>query len=266
MKAVKKTALLVALSALLLSAMIAPVLAGPSDVVINVGDWFKYKWEVTRWISTDPFLPEGYFGALLLADNETNYILYSVTDITPSGDATNVTFLVTYNWKNGSETTDTMVESVSNTNTGQQGHRLIMIGADMSADEVVSESHDFLGMGFFVYPQRYINRTFDFANPTATRATNECNYTLDALNDSYNFTMWWDKATGMCIYYECHADCAALGGRGTAAYEFSLVGKLVDSSIDDIAYIPEAFTTAVMLVMLSASTVLIVLYRKRKLY
>ena len=260
----KKTALLVALSALVLSAMIAPVLAGDSDVVIDVGDWFRYEWEVTRWISTDPFLPEGYWGSLLLADNETTSILYSVTDITPSGDATNVTFLVTYNWKNGSETTETMVESVSNTNTGQQGHRLILIGADMSAGEVISESHDFLDMGFFDYPQRYINRTFDFANPTATRATNECNYTLHIMDDVYNFTMWWDKATGMCIYYECHGNCAEF--MTMAAYEFSLVGKLVDSSIDDIAYIPEAFTAAVMLVMLSASTVLIVLSRRGKLY
>ena len=259
----KKTALLVVLSVLLLSAMIAPVLAGHSDVVINVGDWFKYEWEVTKWISTDPFLPEGYFGSLVLADNETNYILCSVTDITPSGDATNVTFLVTYNWKNGSETTETMVESVSNTNTGQQGHRLILIGADMSAGEVVSDTHDFAGLGFFDYPQRYINRTFDFTNPTATRATNECNYTLQIVDDVYNFTMWWDKATGMCIYYESHGNIQEFT---TAAYEFSLVGKLVDSNINDIAYIPEAFTTAVMLVMLSASTVLILLSRRSKLY
>src|SRR4030067_3020688 len=103
-ESVKKTVLLTALSVLLLSAVIAPVMAGPTDVVIQVGDWFKYEARVTQWISTDPFLPEGYFGPLSLADNETTSIVYTVTAITPDTTipATNVTFTVTYNWKNGS--------------------------------------------------------------------------------------------------------------------------------------------------------------------
>ena len=261
----RKTALLIGLSALLLSAMIAPVMAGPSDVVINVGDWFKYECIVTKWESTDPFLPEGYWGSLLFTrDNATNYILYSVTDITPSGDATNVTFLVTVNWKNGSETTETMVESVSNATMGQGGgHWIPLIGADMSPGEVVSDTFDFGGFGLWDYPQRYINRTFDFTNPSSTRATNECNYTFQIFSgDSYDIRMWWDKATGMSVYYENHGNVTELF---TAAYNYTFVQKLVDSSINDIAYVPEVFTTAVMLGILSASTVAIVLYKRKRL-
>jgi hypothetical protein len=82
-KTMKKIALISVLSLLLLSLMIAPVMAGPTDVVINVGDWFKYEAKVTQWVSTDPFLPDGYYGPLSVADNQTNSILYTVTAITP---------------------------------------------------------------------------------------------------------------------------------------------------------------------------------------
>ena len=256
----KKTALLVALSVLLLSAIIAPVMAGPTDVVVQVGDWFKYEARVTRWISTDPFLPEGYFGPLSLADNETTSIVYTVTAITPVTEPAagkNVTFTVTYNWKNGTVTTSTMVEHVSTAN-----QNIFLIGANMNAPDKVSDTFDFLGMGFFQYPQRDITRTFDFTNPLATRATNECNYTIDIMGSIYNYTMWWDKATGVRIYYENHGNVGAIF---TAAYEYTVVYKLVDSSTSGLLYVPEMFTPAVMLMILSASTAAIVFYRRKKL-
>jgi hypothetical protein len=257
---VKKTVLLAALSLLLLAAMIAPVMAGPTDVVVQVGDWFKYERSVTEWDSTDPFLPEGYFGPLSLADNQTNYVLYTVTDITSVTEPAagkNVTFLVTYNWKNGSETTETMVEHVSTAN-----QNIFMIGANMEAPQMVSDAYLFFG--FFDYPARYLNRTFDFVNPSATRATNELNYTIDLFGSLYTYTMWWDQATGMRVYYENHGDVAAFGE--SAEYSYTVVWKLVDSSIDDLIYVPEMLTTAVMLLILSASTASIVLYRRKRLF
>ena len=257
----KKTALLTALSVLLLSAMIAPVMAGPTDVVVQVGDWFKYEARVTRWISEDPFLPEGYIGPLSLADNETTSIVYTVTAITPVTEpatGTNVTFSITYNWKNGTVTTGTLVEHVSAANQD-----IFMIGANMNAPDKVSDTFDFLGMGFFQYPQRDITRTFDFVNPSATRTTNECNYTIDIMGSIYNYTMWWDKATGIRIYYQNYGNVGAIF---TAAYEYTVVYKLVDSSILNLAYIPEMYTPIVMLVILGASTASIVFYRRKKLH
>ena len=258
----KKVAFLSVLSVLLLSAMLFQSIcqAGPTDVVIQVGDWFKYEARVTQWISTDPFLPEGFYGPLSLADNETNSIVYTVTAITPDTTipATNVTFTVTYNWKNGSVTTSTLVESVSTANKN-----IFMIGANMNAPAKVSDTFDFLGMGFFQYPERTITRTFDYANPTATRATNECNYTIDIMGSIYNYTMWWDKATGIRIYYQNYGNVGAIF---TAAYEYTVVYKLVDSSILNLAYIPEMYTPIVMLVILGASTASIVFYRRKKLH
>ena len=256
----KKNTLIIALSVLLLSAMIAPVAAGPTDVVVQVGDWFKYEARVTQWESTDPFLPEGYFGPLSLADNQTNWILYTVTAITPVTEPAtgkNVTFTITYNWKNGSETTATMVEHVSTANQD-----IFMIGANMEAGQMVSDTFDFLGMGFYQYPARYLNRTFDFANPQTTRATNECNYTIDIMGSIYDYTMWWDKATGIRIYYQNHGVVPEFF---TAEYEYTVVYKLVDSSIAGLLYIPEMYTPIMLLLMLSASTAATVLYRRKKL-
>ncbi len=252
----KKTALLVALLVLLLSAMIAPVLAGPTDVVVQVGDWFKYERRVTKWVSVDPFLPEGYFGPLSLADNNTNYVLWTVTAITPVAGGNNVTFLVTYNWKNGSVTTETNEQSVSTANTDLQ-----IIGTNMNAPAMVSDAYSF--MGFFDYPARYITRTFDFVNPKATRATNELNYTIEMFGSFYNYTMWWDKATGMRIYYENSGDVAAFGESNP--YTYTVAIKMVDSSINNLLYVPDTFTPIMLLLMLSASTAATVLYRRKKL-
>ena len=190
-----------------------------------------------------------------MADNQTNSIVYTVTAITPVTGATNVTFLITYNWKNGSVTTSTMEESVSNANQD-----IFMIGADMAAPQMVSDA--WLFFGFFDYPARYITRTFDFVNPKATRATNELNYTVEIFGSFYNYTMRWDKATGMRIYYENSGDVAAFF---TAAYTYTVVWQLVDSSIADLLYIPEMFTPIMLLLMLGASTISIVLYRRKKL-
>ena len=252
----KKKALLFALSVLLLSPMIAPVMAGPSDIVIKVGDWFKYVVKVTQWQSTDPFLPDGYIGPLSLSDNNTKSQLYTVTAITPSGSANNVTFLITYYWKDGTVTTSTLVESVSTAN-----QNIFMIGANMAAGQMVSDTFDFLGMGFFMYPQRYINRTFNFVNPNATRATNEGNYTVEIFGAVYDYTMWWDQATGMRVYYYNHGVVPAMF---TAEYTYTVVWQLVDSSISGVM-VPEILTVPVMLLVLTASAVPIVLYRRKKL-
>jgi len=255
----KKKILLIPLVILLLFAIVAPALAQKELVGVQVGDWFKYEAKVTQWVSTMTFLPDGYIGPLTLADNETNYIMYNVTGIV--NDVIN--FTATYNWKNGTETTETMVESVSNATEGQEGHWIPMIGADMNAGEVVSDAHDFLGWGLWDYPQRYINRTFDFVNPNATRATNECNYTwqVPGRDDFYTITQWWDKATGVCVYYENQGNLQELGS--TAANNYTFVNKLVDSSVNDLLYIPESFTIAVV-VLLSAASVAVSYWLLRK--
>jgi len=167
-----KKILLIPLAVLLLSAMIAPALAQKELVGVQVGDWFKYKAQVTQWESTMEFLEPGYIGPLSLYENETNAIWYNVTAITPDTEGDNVTFTIQYDWKNGSVTTATMIETIS---TADQ--TIFMIGANMTPGDMVSDTYDFLGLGVD-YPARYIDETIDLVNPNATRATNVCNYTF----------------------------------------------------------------------------------------
>lgn len=249
----KKTILTVLLSVFLLSALTVPALAQSLDVGVEVGDWFKYEAKVTQWESDDEFLPEGFIGPLSLAENETNFILYTVTDITPVDGGSNVTFSVTYDWKNGSVTEETLVESVTTANTN-----IFMIGANMSEGDLVSDVWNFFDI--MDYPARYINETIDFENPDGTRETNVVEYHLDVGGTPYDYTFYWDKATGMRLYYENYGDVPAIF---TAAYEYTVIWELVDSSVETL-YIPD-LTGPIMLLTLIAITIPIVLHKRKTL-
>jgi hypothetical protein len=205
------------------------------------------------------FLEPWYIGPLTLADNETNSITYNVTDITPDVSGDNVTFTITYDWENGTITYDTMVETVS---TADQ--TIFIIGANMTADEMVSDTFDFLDLGMFQYPPRYINETIDFVKPNATRETNVCNYTLpDLLGASYDYIFYWDKTTGMRVYYENHGVVPEINfGTIQPAYTYTVVWELVDSSVDDLL-IPD-LTAPILLLTTKSITIPIVLLRQTK--
>ena len=250
----KKIVLAMLFSVFLLSAMTVPALAQPLDVGVQVGDWFKYEAKVTQWESDMEFLPPDYQGPLSLAENETNYILYTVTDITPVDDASNVTFSVTYDWKNGSVTEGTYEETVSTANT-----QIFMIGANMSEGDMVSDT--FLFFGFVEYPARYINETIDFENPDGTRETNVLEYSIELFGSPYDYIFYWDKATGMRLYYENWGDVVAFGTQD--AYEYTVKWELVESSVETL-YIPE-LTGPIMLLTLIAITIPIVLHKRKTL-
>jgi len=249
----KKTILIVLLSVFLLSALTVPALAQDLDLGVEVGDWFKYEAKVTLWESEDPFLPEGFVGPLSLADNETNYILYTVTDITPVDGGNNVTFTITYDWQNGSETEGTLVEMVTTAN-----ENIFMIGANMEEGDMVSDEFSFFG--FFDYPPRYINETIDFENPDGTRETNVLEYHVEMMGTPYDYIFMWDKATGMRLYYENYGD---VGPIFTAAYEYRVIWELVESSVETL-YIPD-LTGPIMLLTLIAITIPIVLHKRKTL-
>jgi hypothetical protein len=256
----RKILLWAGLSMLLLVAMAAPAVA-QLDVGVEVGDWFKYETAVTYWESTMEFLPDGYIGPLTLAENQTNYILYEVTDITPDAAGDNVTFSITYNWKNGSETYGTTVETVSIANTG-----IFMIGANMTPGEMVSDEWDFLNTGT-IYPARYIDETIDLVNPNATRETNVCNYSIDLFGGLYDYIFFWDKITGMRVYYENRGDVPEIDfGMGTPqpAYIYIVKWELVDSSVDGLL-VPDLTGSLLLLAIMSITVPVALLHRRKKM-
>jgi hypothetical protein len=229
-----------------------PVMAQPLDVGVQVGDWFKYEAKVTQWESEDPFLPEGFIGPLSLYENETNFILYTVTDLTPGAGGANVTFNVTYDWKNGSITEAPYTENVSTANAG-----IFMIGSNMTEDEMVSDT--WLLLGFFQYPPRFINETILFENDDGTRETNVVEYPLNIFGNIYNYTMYWDKATGMRLYYENEGIVAALEQQ--APYNYTVKWELIESSYATV-YVPELTAPAMLLAFVATTVAVNIICRK----
>lgn len=241
----KRLVLITGLSMLLLVVMVVPA-AAQEDVGVEVGDWFEYERKITQWESTMEFLPPDYFGPLSLADNETNWVRYTVTDIVDD----TINFTVTYNWKNGTETEDSMVENVTDGS-------LFAIGANMTEGEMVSDEFDFFGT---LYPARYLNASIMLDNPNATRETNVLNYSINLFGNPYDYFFYWDKETGMRVYYENHGDVAPFGAN--PAYVYTVVWELVDSSVEDLL-VPDLTVPILLLTMISI-TVPIVLLRRRK--
>jgi len=249
----KNKILIVLLSAFLVSAMAIPAMAQDMTVGVSVDDWFKYKNRVTRWESEEPFLWEGYMGPLTLADNQTNFILYTVTDITPVEGGANVTFTITYDWENGSVTEGTLVEPVSTAN-----QNLLLIGTDMESGDMVSDTYSFFGM--MDYPVRTINSTIDREYASGTRETNVCEYTVDIFGTLYDYVYQWDKATGIRVYYESGGDVAGFG----TPYNYTVTSELLETSVTEWTVIPE-FTGVVMLSLLIAITIPIVIHKRKTL-
>ncbi len=256
----KKIILPAGLSILLLLAMATPVMAY-GHVGVKVGDWFKYQARVTQWVSTMTFLPDNYIGPLILAENETNYIMYNVTDVTPGTGGDNVTFLITYAWKNGTVTYATMVENVSTADTF-----IFMIGANMTAGDMVSDTWDFLGLGLYMYPARYINATINLVNPNATRETNVLNYSVNIFGAPYEYVFYWDRATGMRVWYWNHGNVPAIdfGGVTQPAYEYTVVWELIDSSVSGLL-IPDLTGPILLLTTMLITIPIALLHRRKKI-
>jgi hypothetical protein len=250
----KKKILIVLLSVFLVSAMTLPAMAQDMTVGVSVDDWFKYEARVTQWESEEPFLPEGYYGPLSLADNQTNFILYTVTDITPVDGGNNVTFAITYDWQNGSVTEGSLVEMVTTAN-----ENIFMIGANMEEGDMVSDAYSFFGM--FDYPARYLNASIDIEYLDETRETNVLEYPLEMFGTPYDYVYQWDKATGMRVYYENHGEVAE--SDWSVAYTYTVVWQLVDSSVEGLV-VPE-FTGLIMLSLLIAITIPLVLHKRKTL-
>ncbi len=249
------------LSILVLAAMAVPVLAQKELVGVQVGDWFKYKAEVTQWESTMEFLPENYQGPLIVQENQTDAIWYNVTTITPGDGGDNVTFTIQYDWTNGTVTYETMTYNVS---TADQ--IIFMIGANMTAGDMVSDTFDFLNLNMFQYPARYINETIDFTNPNATRETNVLEYDINILGAPYEYIFYYDKTTGMRVWYWNHGDVPEITfPTGTQpAYEYTVVWELVDSSVEDLL-VPDLTGPILLLTFMTITVPIVFLHRRKKL-
>jgi hypothetical protein len=119
-------------------------------------------------------------------------------------------------------------------------------------------------MGMFQYPARYINETIDFTNPEATRETNVLEYDINILGSPYEYIFYYDKATGMRVWYWNHGDVIALDYIGQPAYEYTVVWELADSSVNGLL-IPDLTGPILLLTTMAITIPIVILHRRRKL-
>jgi len=139
-----------------------------------------------------------------------------------------------------------------------------MIGANVTEGETVSDFYYFFDIPSAPYGERYINETIDLENPNETRATNVIEYDINLLGADYHYLFYWDKATGMRVYYENSGVVPELvmGETTQPAYNFTVKWELVDSSVDGLL-VPD-LTGPLLLLMTMAITIPIVILHRRK--
>ena len=258
----KKTALLTVLSVLMLSALVFPSF-GQLTVGVLVGDWFRYEGTLVSW-EADPIvpIPPNEYTTEVVTFNTTDWFMYTVTDITGE----NVTFEVVTHWSNGTETTATMEDDMVNSFT------LMVIGTNLGPGDEVRPLLDWTEtFGFeWIWGPRILNDTIEVQWLDSTRTANVLDWWHPPIfteepttRQVYN----WDAETGIQTLYETYSDGTWFSedfvDSGFYSYVVRLV--LVDSSIEGLV-IPEVFTTIVLMVILSASTISIIIHKRRRLF
>jgi len=246
----KKIVLLTVFSVLLLSAMAVPALAQYDwDVGVEVGDWFLYEPTLILWESEEVAFPPVYL-QYLQTYNESSLMNYTVTDIT--GDI--ITFEVVYHWTNGTETTSTLEEDMTSSES------LMVIGANLPDSAEIRPEYSILDM--WPMPARYLNESIMLETDTGTRETNVLDHDSNIFEQIYHYTYYWDKETGIQVYHAEHATDVL--NENQQSFSYSCKVELIDSSTGVI--IPD-LTGPVMLLMLMAITIpIVLLHRRKKLY
>ena len=250
----KKIVLLVVLSVLLLSATVVPALAQYDwDVGVEVGDWFLYEPTLISYESEEVAFPPMYLEYLQTYD-EASLMNYTITDITPDNGFAIITFEIVYHWKNGTETTSTLADEMTISES------LMVIGANLPNGAEIRPAYSILGM--WPMPARYLNESIMLETDTGTRETNVLDYDRNIFEQIYHHTHYWDKETGIQVYHGEHATDVLNQDQQAFSYECNV--KLIDSSTGVI--LPD-LTGPVMLLMLMAITIpIVLLYRRKKLH
>jgi len=248
----KKTVLLVVISVLLLSATVVPVLAQYDwEVGVEVGDWFLYEPTLIFYESENVAFPPPYL-QYLQTYNDTSLMNYTITDITPDNGFAIITFEIVSQWKNGTETTATLEENATNSDS------LMVIGANLPDGAEIRPEYSLLDM--WPMAARYLNESIMLETDTGTRETNVLDHDRNIFEQIYHHTYYWDKETGIQVYHAEHATDVLNQDQQAFSYECKV--ELIDSSTGVV--IPD-LTGPVMLLTLIAITIPMVLLYRRKL-
>jgi hypothetical protein len=247
---IKKIVLLVALSVLLLSATAVPALAQYDwDVGVEVGDWFLYEPTLISYESEEVAFPPVYLEYLQTYD-EASLMNYTVTDIT--GDI--ITFEIVYHWKNGTETTSTLADEMTISES------LMVIGANLPNGAEIRPEYSLLDM--WPMAARYLNESIMLETDTGTRETNVLDHDRNIFEQIYHHTYYWDKETGIQVYHAEHA--TGVLNQDQQAFSYECKVELIDSSTGVV--IPDLTGPVMLLTLLAITIPIVLLHRRKKLH
>lgn len=248
---IKKIILTVLLAVFLLSAMVVPALSQYDwDIGIEVGDWFLYEPTLILWESEEVAFPP-YYLQYLQTYNESSLMNYTVTGITLGDGGDLITFEVVYQWKNGTETTSTLEENMTSSES------LIVIGANLPNGAEIRPAYSILDM--WPMPARYLNESIMLDTDQGIKETNVLDHDSNIFEQIYHYTYYWNKETGIQVYHAEHGTDVL--NENQQAYSYSCKVELIDSSTGVV--IPD-LTGSVMLLTLIAITIPIVFLHRRK--
>jgi hypothetical protein len=245
----KKILLAVLFSVFLLSAMTVPALSQDDwDVGVSVGDTFRYEGTLHLWEGDASFPPMGL--EYLQLYNESAWVEWAVTDIA----GLNVTFGITTQWKNGTVTNSTTIEDMTSS------FNIHIIGANLTEGADLRPETTFVGQPM---PARYLNASIMREYNSGLRETNVMIYDWNLFGNVYHLETFFDKETGMHVYFQTSlTDAQAMSG-GT--FSCNATFELIETNVESWTVIPEFPTGTAMLLTFVAVTVCIDIYRRKRL-
>jgi hypothetical protein len=237
----------------MLSAMAVPALAQYDwDVGIEVGDWFLYSGTLEHWedYGNETLFPPAYLEYLQVY-NESDWMRYAVTSITPGTGGDIVTFSVLTHWTNGTETTDTVDDNMTSSQS------MMVIGANLTDYTEVRPAYSIFG--FWPMPARVLNESIMLVTDNGTRETNVLDHPSDIFGNVFYYTYYWDKETGIQVYFQNNG--TDVTDQWFTPYSYRCKMELINSSLGIV--IPD-LTAVVMLSTLFTMIIPIVLYRRKK--
>ena len=255
----RKTALLASLlSMFLLSAMTVPALSQYDwDVGIEIGDWFYYIPTFIVYESENVTFPPPNLEYLQMYD-ETSWMNYTVTGITPGDGGDVVTFDLVHHWKNGTEITSTVDDNMTSSQS------LMVLGANLANYTEIRPEYN---ISDWPMPARYLNESkiliINAASYTGPREVNVLKHDSNISDQIYHHLYYWDKETGIQVYHEETASYIPAETMGNFCYILKV--ELLDSALDYIGVLVPEFTGLISLLSSMAITIpLAILIRRRK--
>jgi len=253
----KNKILLIILAMLLLGAMSIPTLAQYNwDVGVQVGDWFYYIPTLIVYESENVTFPPPNL-EYLQTYNETSWMNYTVTGITPGEGGTVITFEVSYYWKNGSETTSTVDDNITSSQS------LMVLGANLTNYTEIRPEYSILDCSM---PARYLNESLilviNSAYYSGPREVNMLDHDSNIFEQIYHHIYYWDKETGIQVYHEETATYVLAETLGQFSYICKV--ELLDSARAHLGVLVPEFTGPILLLTSLAITIPLAILQKLK--